>query len=251
MQPLSSNETNDHRTSYTIEPARRKALRKLEQSLRVRFRRLKLLDQALSHSSFVNELTERKRPHNEKLEFLGDAVLELVISHELFDNYPMYYEGGLTKLRAAVVRKSTLAKVAKKIGIGPCIRLGKGEDQGGGRKRNSLLADTMEAIIGAIFLDGGLEAARRFVVGHFKEEIERLDLDQHKMDYKSILQEITQSRFQTLPKYIILSESGLPHDRTYEVLLTINDEPYGSGIGRNKKEAHQNAARDALKKLEG
>jgi ribonuclease-3 len=233
-----------------MEPTRRSELRELEQALNVHFQQLGLLDQALSHSSFVNELPEHNRFHNEKLEFLGDAVLELVVSRELFDNYPSYYEGDLTKLRAAVVRRTTLAKVAKKIGIGPYIRLGKGEELGGGRKRNSLLADAIEAIIGAIFLDAGLNIARGFIVEHFGEEIERLDHDQHKMDYKSILQEITQSRFQTLPKYTVLSETGPPHDRTYKVLLSISSEPYGFGTGRNKKEAQQNAARNALKKLQ-
>jgi ribonuclease-3 len=233
-----------------MDPARRKALGELEKSLHVRFRRLGLLDQALSHSSFVNELPEQRHAHYEKLEFLGDAVLELVVSHELFDNYPMYYEGQLTKLRAAVVSKTTLAKVAKKIGIGPYIRLGKGEELGGGRKRNSLLADAMEAVIGAIYLDGGLKSARKFIMRHFGEEIDHLDHDQHKMDYKSILQEITQSRFQALPKYSVQSESGPPHERTYEVLLTIEDEPYATGRGRNKKEAQQKAACEALKKLQ-
>ncbi|MBI5115960.1 ribonuclease III [Candidatus Poribacteria bacterium] len=233
-----------------MEPPRRKALKDLEKTMRVRFRRLKLLDQALSHSSFVNELPDERRPHNEKMEFLGDAVLELVVSHELFDSYPMYYEGKLTKLRAAVVSKTTLALVAKKIGIGPYIRLGKGEELGGGRRRNSLLADAMEAIIGAVYLDGGLKAAHQFIMNHFGDEIERLDHDQHKMDYKSMLQEVTQSRFQMLPRYTVVNESGPPHERTYEVALTINDKPYGAGFGRNKKEAQQNAARNALLKLQ-
>jgi ribonuclease III len=233
-----------------IEPARRKELRKIEKLLHVRFRKLELLDQALSHSSFVNELPQQRGTHYEKLEYLGDAVLELVVSHVLYESYPMYYEGQLTKLRAAVVSKTTLAKVAKKIGIGPYVRLGKGEELGGGRKRNSLLADAMEAVIGSIYLDGGLKAAREFVLRHFQEEIEHLDHDQHKMDYKSILQEITQSRFQSLPKYTILSEAGPPHERMYEVLLTIKDEAYATGRGRNKKEAQQIAARRALRKLQ-
>ncbi len=250
MQLSSSKDSHSRPGSYTIEPPRRKALKDLEKSMRVRFKRLKLLDQALSHSSFVNELSDERRQHNEKLEFLGDAVLELVVSHELFADYPDYYEGKLTKLRAAVVSKTTLALVAKKIGIGPYIRLGKGEELGGGRRRNSLLADAMEAMIGAVYLDGGLKAARRFIMNHFGEEIERLDHDQHKMDYKSILQEVTQSRFQILPRYTVVGESGPPHERTYEVLLTINGEAYGTGFGRNKKEAQQNAARDALLKLQ-
>ena len=250
MQPLSSKNANDHRPSQAIEPDRRKELRQLQRKMNVRFRQLVLLDQALSHSSFVNELPDQRFLHNEKLEFLGDAVLELVVSHELFDNYPSYFEGELTKLRAAVVRRSTLAKVAKKIGIGPYIRLGKGEELGGGRKRNSLLADAIEAVIGALFLDSGLNTARTFIVEHFSDEIERLDHDRHKMDYKSILQEITQSRFQNLPKYTVLNESGPPHDRRYKVLLSIGGEPFGTGIGRNKKEAQQNAARIALRKLQ-
>ncbi len=251
MQPLSSKSSHELKAVSRLESERLDELTRLAQALDVHFEHLELLDQALSHSSFVNELGEQKRPHNEKLEFLGDAVLELVVSRELFDNYPSYYEGDLTKLRAAVVRRTTLAKVAKRIGIGQYIRLGKGEELGGGRKRNSLLADAVEAVIGAIFLDAGLDAARAFIVKHFGEEIERLDHDRHKMDYKSILQELTQAQFQTLPKYTVLSESGPPHDRRYRVLLSIANEPYGTGIGRNKKEAQQNAARIALRKLRG
>lgn len=251
MQRLSSKNLNKRKTPYTLSKSRRKELREFEAELGVRFKKIKLLDQALSHSSYVNELSDFSRPHNEKLEFLGDAVLELVISHELFDNYPSYFEGKLTKLRAAVVSMKTLAMIAKRIGIAPHIRLGKGEEVGGGRKRNSLLADALEAIIGAIYLDSGLKAARDFVLNHFSEEIERLDQDRHKMDYKSILQEITQSRFQTLPRYTILNESGPPHDRMFEVSLTINNEPYGIGTGRNKKEAQQSAAHAALEKLQG
>lgn len=249
MQPLSSKDSSDSPASFPMEEPRRKELGELQRVLHAKFRRVELLEQALSHSSFINEQPSEKRPHNEKLEFLGDAVLELVVSHELFDDYPQYCEGELTKLRAAVVRKTTLAKVAKNMGIAPYIRLGKGEEQGGGRKRNSLLADAMEAIIGAIFIDGGLNAARKFILRHFSEEIDRLDHDHHKMDYKSILQEITQSRFQTLPRYAVLSETGPPHDRTYEVSLSIAKEPYAVGSGRNKKEAQQRAARIALRKL--
>ncbi|GAB4355099.1 MAG: ribonuclease III [Candidatus Abyssubacteria bacterium] len=225
-------------------------LKELQRALGVKFRRISFLDQALSHSSFVNERSDQRGNHNEKLEFLGDAVLELIVSHELFQNYPNYFEGQLTKLRAAVVSKTTLANLAKKIGIAPYIRLGKGEELGGGRRRNSLLADAMEAIIGAVYLDGGLSAARQFVLDHFSAEIQRLDSDQHKMDYKSILQEITQSRFQTLPRYTVVNEIGPPHERTYEVLLSIKDEPYGTGRGSNKKEAQQNAAYNALQKLQ-
>jgi ribonuclease-3 len=249
MQPLFSSDLNNP-SGHIIEPERRKELKELEKLLELRFRRIDLLDQALSHPSYVNELPEVRGGHYEKLEFLGDAVLELIVSHELYETYSAYEEGDLTKLRAAVVSKPTLAKVAKKIGIDPYIRLGKGEELGGGRKRNSLLADVLEAIIGAIFLDGGLKPAREFVLRYFGEEVERLDKDQQKMDYKSILQEKTQSRFQTLPKYTVIRESGPPHDRIYEVLLTIKDEPYGIGVGRNKKEAQQNAARIALEKFE-
>lgn len=250
MQPLSSKDSSVEPVLSPADEARRKELGKLQRELRVKFRRIELLEEALSHSSFVNELPDKNLPHNEKIEFLGDAVLELVISHELFQEYPQYSEGELTKLRAAVVRKTTLAKIAKRLDIGTYVLLGKGEEQGGGRKRNSLLADTMEAIIGAIYIDSGLKAARKFILDHFAEEIERLDQDHHKMDYKSILQEITQARFQTLPKYRVVGETGPPHDRIYEISLTIAKEPYGTGKGRNKKEAQQKAARTALEKLQ-
>ncbi len=250
MQPLSSKDSSDAPTPQSQGPERRKELAKFQRELGVKFRRGELLEEALSHSSFVNEAPDQKLPHNEKLEFLGDAVLELIMSHELFNDYPEYGEGELTKLRAAVVRKTTLAKVAKQIDIGPYILLGKGEEQGGGRKRNALLADALEAVIGALYLDGGLEKARKFILDHFADEIERLSQDHHKMDYKSILQEITQSRFQTLPRYTVIGETGPPHDRIYEVSITIAREPYGIGKGRNKKDAQQKAARAALIKLQ-
>ncbi len=252
MQPLSSKNTNDGGAPpRAVNPARLAGLREVQRALGVRFRRIELLDQALSHSSFINELPNEKLQHNENLEFLGDAVLELIISHELFDDYPQYCEGDLTKLRAAIVRKTTLARIAKRIGIGPYVRLGKGEELGGGRKRNSLLADALEAVIGAIFVDAGLKAARKFIIRHFGEDITRLDQDHHKMDYKSILQETTQARFQTLPKYSVVSESGPPHNRTYEISITIGGELYGAGKGGNKKDAQQKAARLALRKLRG
>jgi ribonuclease-3 len=250
MLPLFSRNSNNPSRERLIDNERRKDLKDLEKLLGIRFRRVDLLDQALSHPSYVNEQPEQRGEHFEKLEFLGDAVLELIVSHEFYEAFPAYGEGDLTKLRAAVVSKPTLAKVAKKIGIDPYIRLGKGEELGGGRKRNSLLADALEAVIGAAYLDGGLKMAREFILRHFAEEIERLDKDQQKMDYKSILQEKTQLRFQTLPKYTVINESGPPHDRTYDVLLTIKDQPYGVGAGRNKKEAQQNAARKALERFD-
>lgn len=250
MQPLPSKDSSDAEAPQSQGSARRKELAKVQRELRVKFRQTDLLEEALSHSSFVNELADEKLPHNEKLEFLGDAVLELIVSHELYIDYPEYCEGELTKLRAAAVRKTTLAKIAKQIDIGPYIRLGKGEELGGGRKRNALLADALEAIIGALYLDGGLEKARKFILDHFADEIERLNQDHHKMDYKSILQEITQSRFQTLPRYNVVSETGPPHDRIYEISITIAKKPYGIGKGRNKKDAQQKAARAALIKLQ-
>jgi len=243
--------------SHLLAPERVPVLRALERRLGYRFKNLMWLEQALAHSSFVNEQNPGDWRDNEKLEFLGDAVLELSVSLILYRRYPSYLEGDLTKLRAAVVSRPTLGSIARHLDLGPCMRLGRGEDKAGGRQRASLLADALEAVVGGVYLDSPrwwrrdhrLTPAMRLVEQHFSPEIERLDQVQHKMDYKSMLQEQTQSRFKVLPRYRVLSEEGPPHQRTYEVEIRIEENVFGLGRGHSKKQAEQDAARAALEKL--
>lgn len=248
---------NEALPARLLSPERVPVLIQFEKRLGYRFHNRLWLEQAFAHSSYVNEQRDATWRDNEKLEFLGDAVLELTISMLLYRTFPQYFEGDLTKLRAAVVSTPTLSQIAKRLHIGDCLLLGKGEDRAGGRQRASLLADALEAVLGAVYMDSPrwwapahrLAPVRRVVRTHFAPEIERLDQVQHKMDFKSMLQERTQSRFKTLPKYVILREEGPPHDKTYEVAIKIEDEVFGRGRGRSKKQAEQAAAREALVRL--
>lgn len=232
-------------------------LRRLERRIGYRFKNVLWLVQAVAHSSFVNEQAEPEWRDNEKLEFLGDAVLELSISLLLYRRYPEYLEGDLTKLRAAVVSRPTLGAIASSIDLGNYLLLGRGEDRAGGRERLSLLADALEALVGAVYLDSPrwwypdyrLRAVSTLIERLFLSEIERLDQVQHKMDYKSMLQEQAQSQYKVLPKYRVLHEEGPPHDKVYQVEIRIEDTVFGSGRGRSKKQAEQDAARVALEHM--
>lgn len=242
---------------HLLRPDRVPVLRALEGRLRYRFKNLLWLEQAVAHSSYVNEQTGGAWRDNEKLEFLGDAVLELTVSLVLYKRYPDYLEGDLTKLRAAVVSRPTLGHLAQQLHLGEALQLGKGEDRAGGRTRVSLLADALEAVVGAIYLDSPrwwnrrhhLGAVSSFVEWVFLPEIQRLDSLHHKMDFKSMLQEQTQYRYKVLPKYRVLSEEGPPHEKIYEVEIRIEDQVYGCGSGPSKKQAEQDAARAALREL--
>ncbi len=243
--------------SHLLRPERARVLRQVERRLGHRFHNPLWLEQALAHSSFVNEQGEGPWRDNEKLEFLGDAVLELTVSMLLYRRYPDYLEGELTKLRAAVVSRPTLGAIGQRLELGECLLLGKGEDRAGGRTRVSLLADAVEAVIGAVYLDSPrwwnrsyrLAPVKPLVLRLFLPEIERFDQLQHKMDFKSMLQEETQSRYKVLPKYRVLSEDGPPHQKIYEVEIRIEERLYGCGRGASKKQAEQEAARAALEQL--
>ena len=242
---------------HLLAQARVPLLQAFETRLGYRFRNPLWLEQALAHSSYVNEQRTDAWRDNEKLEFLGDAVLELTISMMLYHRYPTYTEGDLTKLRAAVVSTPTLGAIAQRLEVGECLLLGKGEDRAGGRVRPSLLADALEAVLGAVYMDSRrwwapghrLGPARALVKRHFLPDVERLDQVQHKEDFKSLLQERTQSRYKVLPKYEVVNEEGPPHDRTYEIAITIDNEVFGNGRGRSKKQAEQAAAREALTRM--
>ena len=205
-----------------------------------------LLSQALTHSSYANEKHMKKGSDNERLEFLGDAVLEIVSSEFLYLNYPKLPEGDLTKMRASLVCEPTLAFCTRQLNLGDYLLLGKGEDMTGGRKRKSILSDALEAVIGAIYLDGGFASAKEFILKFILTDIEHKQLF---YDSKTILQEMVQSRQAEALSYEILREEGPDHNKSFEVCAKIGDAEIGRGMGRTKKAAEQVAAYNGILKL--
>jgi len=214
-------------------------LKELQDTIGYSFKNERLLSHALTHSSYANEKHWDKTKCNERLEFLGDAVLELLSSDFLFKNFPTMPEGEMTKLRASLVCESTLAFCAEAIALGDYLFLGKGEDLTGGRKRPSVVSDAMEAVIGAIYLDGGLANAKEFVLRFILNDIEHKQLF---YDSKTILQEMVQAEFKDSLVYELLKEDGPDHNKTFEVCVKIGGRVIGHGVGRTKKAAEQVAA---------
>ena len=214
-------------------------LKELQNTIGYSFKNDRLLSHALTHSSYANEKHWDKTKCNERLEFLGDAVLELLSSDFLFKNYPTMPEGEMTKLRASLVCEPTLAFCAEAISLGDYLYLGKGEDLTGGRKRPSVVSDAMEAMIGAIYLDGGLANAKEFVLRFILNDIEHKQLF---YDSKTILQEMVQAEFKDSLVYELLKEEGPDHNKTFEVSVKVGGRVIGRGIGRTKKAAEQVAA---------
>ncbi len=225
-------------------------LKNFEKNIGHRFKNPALLKRALSHKSYANECRLPSTEQNERYEFLGDAVLELAISDLMMGHFPESSEGDLSKLRAAVVNEQTLAELARRIDLGQYLYLGKGEDQCQGRDKDSLLSDAYEAVLGAIYLDAGFKAACRFVKLQFSSLMKTAKISDISRDYKTRLQEESQNRFQKIPYYELVSETGPDHDKMFEVHLSINRQVYGKGMGKSKKQAEQNAAQEALKALE-
>ncbi len=221
-------------------------LREFEDIIEYYYKDIKLLKQALTHSSYSNEHNLPKNTNNERLEFLGDAILELMSSEYLYDNYPDKLEGELTKLRASIVCEQTLSACAKLINLGKYLFLGKGETRTGGRTRDSILSDTLEAVIGSIYLDGGFANAKEFIDRFILKDIEKKNLF---FDSKTILQEIIQSENKDVLKYILVREEGPDHDKQFMVNAKIGDKILGTGIGRTKKAAEQEAAYNSILKL--
>lgn len=221
----------------------------IEQLLQYEFKDKDLLQEALRHSSYVNEIAEQQLRDNERLEFLGDAVLNLTVGHILMRNYPDIKEGDLSRSRANLVNESQLAETARSLRLGTSLLLGKGEIQTQGREKNSILADAFEALMAAIYLDGGYDAVYRIIEKKFQPLIEQLDTTDSNYDYKSRLQERVQVDHGVIPNYSISREEGPDHDKTFWVALKVVDiETEGSG--KSKKAAEQNAARKALEILE-
>jgi ribonuclease III len=224
--------------------ARKEQLAALERALSYRFHRMELLNQALTHKSYVHEQREAAQ-HNERLEFLGDAVLGLVISDYCYGRFAHLAEGELSKLRASLVNDGNLARIARRLELGAFLLVGRGEEQTGGRAKASLLADTFEAVLAAIYLDTSLAEVYQVVLRCFHEDLDTV-LKQGYKDYKSELQEYTQEKFGCVPTYIVVRERGPDHDKVFEVEIVIRGLSQGLGAGKSKKEAEQEAARRIL-----
>ena len=224
----------------------------LQSLLGYRFKAPALLEEALTHSSHVNEQKTLPLPHNERLEFLGDAVLSLAMSEYLAFAFPQSPEGILSKLKAKVVSEGSLAQVARRLGLGEHLKLGRGEDRSKGREKDSLLADALEAVLAAVHLDGGFEVSRAVTRHIFAEELANIAAQQEQPgagDYKTQFQEWCQKTHSTLPCYVTTRETGPDHQKLFAVELSVQGKAVGTGSGRSKKEAEQQAAKQALEQL--
>ncbi|HHY56192.1 MAG TPA: ribonuclease III [Chloroflexi bacterium] len=223
-------------------------LARLESELGVTFQDRQLLQQAFIHRSYLNELLNHQAEliDNERMEFLGDSVLGYIFSELLYHRYPREKEGGLTNLRSALVRRDTLARMATQLRLGDYLLLGHGEEENGGRHRPATLCATFEALVGAIYLDQGIETCRDVVLRLFAAELTKLDQSHARKDPKSRLQELAQDRFNHTPRYRQIDSIGPDHDKHFVMTVQINGKPYGIGEGHSKQEASQRAAGMAL-----
>ena len=222
-------------------------IKDLETAIGYRFKNISLLQNALTHSSYANEHWHNSLKSNERLEFLGDSILGMVVAEYLYKNFPDRPEGELTRMRADMVCEKTLAAVAGRIELGQHLLLGNGEEQGGGRSRNSILADAVESVIAASFLDGGMAAARQFIDKFILVEVPVKKL--HNADYKTALQELVQQKKNQTLSYALVGESGPDHDKHFDVEVSLNGRVIGTGSGSSKKRAEQMAAKAAMETL--
>ena len=222
-------------------------INELEKAIGYPFHNITLLQNALSHSSFANERWHDSLKSNERLEFLGDSVLGMVVADYLYRTFPNRPEGELTRMRADMVCEKTLATVANSLDLGRHLMLGRGEELGGGRSRESILADAVESVIAACYLDGGMEAAVQFIQRFILVNVPVTKL--HNTDYKTALQELVQQKKNQVLAYNLVGESGPDHDKQFKVELTLNDEVVGVGVGTSKKRAEQAAAKEAIEHL--
>ena len=222
-------------------------IKDLEAAIGYQFHNIALLQNALAHSSYANERWHNSLMSNERLEFLGDSILGMCVAEYLYCTFPDRPEGELTRMRADMVCEKTLAAVAGRIGLGQHLLLGKGEEQGGGRTRNSILADAVESVIAASFLDGGMDAAKAFIQKFILVEVPVKKLNN--VDYKTSLQELVQQKKNQVLTYTLVGESGPDHDKHFEVEVCLNGKVVGLGSGSSKKRAEQDAARVAIEAL--
>lgn len=227
----------------------RSKMKHIEQLLGYPFKNRDLLLLAFTHRSFINENRDLTETHNERLEFLGDSVLGLLIAEHLYRSQPENTEGDLSHLRSRLVQAGTCASYVRKLGLDAYLLVGRGEKMGDGRGKESMAADLFEAIIGAIFLDGGLDKARRFLMTHFDSDIEAT-LEAPERNYKAELQDYAQRLYQLTPNYQVVTESGPDHSKSFVVSVTVKENVLGTGCGCSKKEASQAAAADALTRID-
>ena len=236
-----------------------KSIKDLDKALNLHFNDIALLETAFTHRSVMNETTQgsrkikgagaEKRIHNERLEFLGDAVLELIISEYLFHTYPNHPEGDLTSFRAATVRTETLADTARKLHLGDYLRMSKGEALTGGRDKDYLLANTFEALLGAIYIDQGYEACKDFVHKHLVPKIQTIVENRLDIDAKTKFQEVAQAHFRQTPTYKLVKAEGPDHDRTFTMEVYVGKKAFGKGVGKTKQRAEEAAAKEGLTKF--
>jgi len=225
---------------------RKKALKALQKKIHYRFQSLDLLDQGLKHRSFAHENLEAGSGDNERLEFLGDAVLDLVVSHLIMERHPDYSEGDLSRLRAAVVNELRLARIARELDLGEYLLLGKGEEASRGREKNSILAASLEAVLAAVYLDGGFKKSFKVISELFSPYLEIAEKEEFYQDFKTKLQEVSQEALKSTPRYLLAKEFGPDHDKVFGVKVLIQEKVAGVGAGKSKKEAEQRAAQKTL-----
>ena len=231
-------------------PQHAERLKTLEERLGTAFARPELALAALTHKSWVNEHRSEGAPDNERLEFLGDAVLNLAVGHRLMERFPQMKEGELTPLRARIVNEEGLSRIARRLGLGELLQLGRGEELSGGREKSSLLANALEAVFAAVYLGVGLEPVMGLVDRHFAEALDGVAQALSRQDYKTKLQEAVQERLKLTPRYQVISETGPDHEKVFEVRVMLGPDVYARATGRSKKDAEQTAAHAALAWLE-
>jgi ribonuclease-3 len=224
-------------------------LKGLQKKIAYRFRNIQLFTQALTHRSYLYQ-SNAEGEDNERLEFLGDSVIELAVSHLLLSHFPHRAEGGLSKARALLVKEATLASLARRVRLGKALRLGRGEEETGGREKDSILAGCLEALMAAVYLDGGYDEVFRVVEGLYTPLLEEMKGELKDQDFKTRLQEYIQKHLDTTPHYTVTDEEGPAHAKTFGVVITIDGKAYGRGRGKSKKEAEQRAAEEALRSLQ-
>ncbi|MCJ7663802.1 MAG: ribonuclease III [Desulfobacterales bacterium] len=224
-------------------------LKGIQKRIAYRFRNIQLLTQALTHRSYLYQ-SNVEGEDNERFEFLGDSVIELAVSHLLLSRFPHTAEGGLSKARALLVKEATLASLARRVRLGTALQLGRGEEETGGREKDSILAGCLEALMAAVYLDGGYDEAFRVIEVLYAPLLEEMKGELKDQDFKTRLQEYIQKHLDTTPHYMVTDEEGPAHAKTFEVVITIDGKAYGMGRGKSKKEAEQRAAEEALRSLQ-
>lgn len=234
-----------------LSSARIRDLNAFCKNLSIKFSNLNLLELAFTHRSCFQDGKMSHQANNERLEFLGDSVLGMATAAYLYEHFMEHPEGDLAKIKSVVVSEQSLAPIALRIGIDKMLLLGKGEEMTGGRHKRAILADAVEAVIGAYYLDAGYKAAEKLVLAFMIPEIEKVQLDKAEKDYKSMLQEAHQKKYKSCPRYELVKETGPDHERTFWVTVHLKNASYGPERGRNKKEAEQNVAKKAWLELYG